>query len=470
MNIDNIIALPENEKENNMYISSGLFLFFFLILFNIRGLGQSNNYDPDHRYSVRELQVDFHFLQTKLEKIHPDLYMYTPKKELDLFFDSLYNTISSPLTEQEFYNIITLLNSKIKDGHTMFLPSEKARNYFNQNTGFFPFYIIILNRKLYVNMNCSPDTLIKEGAEIESINGISTQDVLEQLLKRQIRDGENQTYPTWILTNYFKDYYSFSFGHPRIYSIAYRNANAGLQTITINALSRDSIQVYRRAKYSGRMPATGEKQGITLDINGQAGTAILAIKSFDKSLLKSEYKQEFKSTLQAMFSRIRDNRIQHLILDIRNNQGGDFETGRFLLSWLIREPTEYLKNSAEYRMLAAFKNNYTGNLYVLINGGTFSNSGIVSSYLELAGRAVFIGEEAAGNKIVISGDPGDGILPNTKITVQLSSKKYIIRDAVNEGHGVIPAYYITPSVEDIINGKDPAKEFALDLISKDKKK
>ncbi|MES1217354.1 MAG: S41 family peptidase [Bacteroidota bacterium] len=440
--------------------------FLIVTLITIAGFSQSKDYDPEHHYSVKELQSDFNFLRTKLEKIHPALYMYTPKEEFNLFFDSLYNSITKPLTEQEFYNIITLLNSKIKDGHTMMLPSDAARNYFNQKARFFPFYIVIANEKLYVNMNCSPDTSIKEGAEIESINGVDAKDILGQLLKRQIRDGENKTYPEWILTTYFKDYYGFSFGHPNTFSISYKNPLSDLQTATINALPRDSVRFYRQEKYHARIPATGEKQGITLDINDQPGVATLTIKSFDKALLKSEYNQDFKTEIGRMFEQIRDNNVQNLILDMRNNQGGDFEPGRYLLSWLIQQPIDYLKNSNEFRTITPLKNNFTGKLYVLINGGSFSNTGIVSSYLELTGRAIFIGEEAAGNKVVLSGDPGDGVLPNTKIAVQLSSKKYIIRDAVNEGHGVIPAHYIIPSVEDIINGRDPVKEFVINLILK----
>jgi Peptidase family S41 len=449
-----------------MNLPARLFLLLITIAFALNGFCQGDNYDPDRLYSVEKLQTDFQFLRTRLEKRHPNLYLYTPKAKLDQFLDSLYKSITSPLTETAFYNRITLLYSKIRDGHTMLLPGEEATNYFNKNDKFFPFYIVILNGKLYVNMNCSADTSIKEGAEILSINGNATSDILNQLLTRQIRDGNNPTYPIWILTTYFKEYFGFSFGHPLTYLITYKMETTGPQTITMNALLKDSIRLYRQKKYAGRILLSKEKQGIVLELNNLTNIATLTIKSFDRQILKSEYKQDFESTVGKMFTQIQNEHVTHLILDIRDNQGGDFETGRLLLTYLLQKPIEYLENSVEHRTLVPIKNNYSGDLYVLINGGSFSNSGIVSSYLESTKRGIFIGEETGGNKNIISGEPIDLVLPNTKMMVQISTKKFVIRNGPDDGHGVVPAYSITPAIDNIIRGKDTVKEFVLSLITK----
>lgn len=446
-----------------------LYLFISAPILALTGFCQSNNYDPAHLYSVDELQTDFQFLRTNLEKTHPNLYLYTPKETLNLFFDSLYKSIENPLTALEFYNLITLVNPKVKDAHTMLLPGEKAGNYFTKNAKFFPFYLAILNNKLYVNMNCSADTSIKEGAEIVSINGIDTKEILQYLLTRQIRDGNNQTYPVWILTTYFKEYFSFSFGHPEAFSIIYKTKNTGTTTTTINALPKDSIQFYRQFKYSDRNSISSEKQGIILQLNKQLGIATLSIKSFDNDILKSVYKQNFDSTIQKMFSQIYDAHIRHLILDVRNNQGGDFEPGKFLLSYLLRHAIKYLPDSNEYEIIMPKKNSFKGSLYILINGGTFSSTGILCSYLESTKRGIFIGEETAGNKIIISGNPIDNVLPNTKIIAAISTTSYVIRNNYNAGHGVIPAYHTTSTIDNIITGKDITKDLAFSIISKNKK-
>ena len=108
---------------------------------------------------------------------------------------------------------------------------------------------------------------------------------------------------------------------------------------------------------------------------------------------------------------------------------------------------------------------YKGNLYILINGGSFSNSGIVSSLLAANNRGIFIGEETGGNRYIISGDAGNGTLPITRINCEISSKKYQIQQTdKNDGHGTIPSYYVTSNIDDFKKNNDKAKELAFGLI------
>lgn len=439
-------------------------LFFSLALsFALTSFCQNNNYNPDHLYTVKDLKTDFQFLRTTLEKAHPNLYLYTPKAEFNSFFDSLYKSIKNPLTQMEFYNLITLLNQKIQDGHTMFLPSEASTTYFNQHGKFFPFYVAILNNKLYVNMNCSADTSVTNGAELLSINGIETSDIIKQLLARQIRDGNNKTYPIWILTNYFKEYFGFSFGHPNSFSINFKIGGPQRQ-ITINALPKDSINYYRKAKYSNRIPLTNKEQGITLKIDSQLNIATLSIKSLNNEILKSVYGLDFNNSINKIFSEIDSAHIGNLILDVRNNQGGYFEPSKLLLSYLLRQPVNYLPGSKEAELISPRKKSFKGNVFILINGGSFSATAILCSCLELTNRGIFIGEETAGSKTVISGDPTEITLPNTKILCQISTTKYLIRNSNNNGHGVMPDHYKIATIDELISDKDPAMEFTLKLV------
>ncbi|HPG10566.1 MAG TPA: S41 family peptidase [Chitinophagaceae bacterium] len=437
-----------------------------IMAFSLTGICQKIIYNPNQLYSVNELQDDFKFLRTNLEKNHPNLHLYTSKEKLGFFLDSLYKCITRPLSEMDFYNLITLINSKLKDGHTMLLPSEEAGNYFNENARFFPFYIKILNNRLYVNMNCSTDTLISEGSEILNINKIPSKDILDYLLTRQIRDGNNQTYPIWIMTNYFKEYFSFSFGHPDKFHITFKSKEYENKTVTIDALSKDSIRFYRKLKYNERDSISSPKQGIIFETNKQSGIALLSIKSFDPDILNSVYHQSFDNTIKEIFDNLNKGNIQNLILDLRDNQGGDFETGKLLLSYLLLRPIKYLPKSNNKEIIIPKPNSYKGNLYVLINGGSFSSTAILCSYLEATKRGFFIGEETGGNKIIISGDPIDTILPNTKILFSVSTTGYVIRKNRNKGRGVIPNYYTNISIDNVITDSDIPKQIALDIILK----
>lgn len=422
---------------------------------------QNSQFDTTKLYHTDSLRADLRFLRNMLQKTHPNLYLYTSKDKMNAFFDSLGQNITGPRTLFSFYNLVTLLNDKIKDGHTMILPPEGVSAYFRTSCKFLPFYFIVASNRLFVRMNCSSDTLIKSGAEIISINGVPVSGIVSNLAKRQIRDGYSKTYPQWILSNYFKEYYSLHFGHPESFSIGYKNRDASFAKSTIAALSRDSINLLRNERYPDKKSKEG--QGITLAFDTIAHSAVLTIKSLDSELLKTVYNQEYVSALDSLFTVLHNYKPNRVILDMRDNQGGDFECGRRLLSFLLNQPLDYLAGSKEYKRIKPNPLHYGGRLLVLINGGTFSNAAIVSSYLQHERHALIIGEESAGNKTILSGDPIEITLPNTKIMVEISSTKYIIRKEHNNGHGIIPNHLIIPSVEDIIANRDIVKDYALKL-------
>ena len=112
-------------------------------------------------------------------------------------------------------------------------------------------------------------------------------------------------------------------------------------------------------------------------------------------------------------------------------------------------------------------NNFKGKLYVLVNGGSYSNSGIVSSCLQANNRATFIGQETGGNPNVIAGFIKDIKLPNTNIQVQIPTKQFVITDKTNNnGHGVLPTHFVEPKLKDILENNETELEYIIDLISK----
>jgi C-terminal processing protease CtpA/Prc len=252
------------------------------------------------------------------------------------------------------------------------------------------------------------------------------------------------------------------------YAPSYKKDSSTIQTTTLYALPKDSIRYYRKLKYADRISNSLEKKGIVLEVNNPLATAELTIKSFDKDLLQSEYQQEFDGTIKTVFQTIQTSRIHQLILDVRNNQGGDFEPCRKLLSYLISRPLAYLEHGEEFRMVQPDKNAFKGKLYILVDGGSFSSAGILCAYLDVIKRAVFIGEETGGNRTLISGNSAAFILPNTKIVAEIAQSRYRILNRPNDGQGLLPTYLINPSIADIISNKDPVKAFAIALISKTK--
>ena len=439
-----------------------IYTFLILEVMALSAFSQDTNYNPDKLYPPDQLKTDLHFLQSQLDTTHPDLYHYTTTKTIKAFFDSLDNAIVRPMSEQEFLSLIMLLNEKICDGHTMFLPSETAMTYNATNGRFFPFTVAFIKDRLYIIENCSTDSSIQRGTEIRSINGQNISAIMQQLQRRQIRDGHNQTYPQWILNHYFAAYYSYTFGQPASYSLQLIDAKGKIISKQIPALTKDSIRQIKQKRYAGLLSQTENKKGIFLEEQKLTSTAILTIKSFDADWLKEVHNQDFPLIIDSIFQQLSKQKVRNLVLDLRDNQGGDFETGRDLLSYLITSPSTYLIGSTESRTLQPKKNNFTGNLFVLINGGSFSNTAIVSACLERDRRAVFIGEESGGNKSMCFGEAEQFVLPHTSIQAYISTGVFPISRNASD-HGIVPLHVVRPSLSDLLTGKDTAKALALKL-------
>jgi hypothetical protein len=441
-----------------------LLLLTFLFQAQI-GRPQTMPYDPIQRYSAEALRADLHFVHNNLLKMHPGLYRYISRPSLDRFFDSVDHVIAGPMTAQEFYRLLALLDSRIRNGHTMFLPGDSAMAYFNRSGRLLPLGVFFENGKLTIAENYSADSTLHAGSEILSINGQSVSSIMEQLLARQVSDGYNRTYPIWILNHYFSAYYSFVFGQPTEFSLDLKSSTGEQYSMRLRPLTNDSIRYYRQIRYATQYPPDKKGQGIILKEEKGKNVAVLTIKSFDPDLLESIYRQDYKQAFDSVFMQISRHQIRTLILDLRDNQGGDFSPARVLLSFLVLHSSRFLLDGKEASIIQCRTNHFKGRLFVLMNGGSFSSTAIVCACLKRDQRALFIGEESGGNPHVISGDPVELVLPRTKIKAEISTTIYRITAGLNVGHGLMPDYQIHPTIAEILAGKDPAKALAMSLSS-----
>jgi hypothetical protein len=312
-------------------ISSFVALIFCLFIVQ-SAFGQIKSHAPDRVFAVDTLKADLQFVRRKLENVHPALYRYVTKGEMGVFFDSLARIIVRPMNEQEFISLLMLLNAKIRDGHTMFLPSDAATGYNYESAKFLPLSVVYIAGKLYIGENYSGDHKVCDGDEIVSINGQSTADIMIQLLSRQIRDGNNQAYPIWILDHYFAPYYAFTYGNPDQFAFEFRNAAGEVYRRDLPAQSKRLNRLAHSVKYTDTDAGGVEGQATNFEEEKEFKAAVLRIKTFDPGLLASYYRRGYKHSFDSLFSILKSDQIESLILDLRDNQGGDFEPARYLLS------------------------------------------------------------------------------------------------------------------------------------------
>lgn len=458
-------------------------LLLFQLLYANLCFGQATS------YSAAQVQEDIRYLHQQLKKYHPNLYVYASKAQLDSSVATLIKEADHHMNEQELYGHITRLSAIIKDGHTLFFPSANSLEYHNQQSLFFPFKVFYQSGKLYVELNCSLNEAIANGVEILSINGLPTEQVVQFCLDRMMRDGHNLNYPIWILNQYFTEYYSYFYGHPSKFLLELNTSEGENLNVAVAALPKAKIREIRSARFPNRVTARGLNQepgtGILLKMDTLRSIATLSIRDFDSDVLKTVYQQDFKKTIGAMFAQIKQAKIKNLIIDLRGNQGGNLKNGTFLLSQVLPEKfrvveqfnvvknpeatTEQdrniLKKGRGTQLNSPQAKPFLGSAYLLVNGGSFSNSGIVSSSFRHYQRGKIIGGETGGNKSVICGWEEAITLPHSKIEVYIPTRQFLIRERVtNDGHGVIPDFIIQPTIQELAKGRDEVLDFTLNLI------
>jgi hypothetical protein len=423
-----------------------------------------------------EMKQDIQLLRTKLEQHHPNLYLYIDKETLDYIFDVMEQW-DQPQSGSEFYAFLSSLSILIYDGHLIFLPSPDA---YNNASKVMPLQLQYVNDNLFVRNQYAQQPTIPSGSHIFIINNEAPGALANDLLRSLPSDGANWQYNTWILNQYFAAYYSFTRGHPDTFIIG-SSFDGKIRADTLSSMTWDSINYYKN-----QAPAAKPSKGISFTIEKETNFACLKIPDFHPNILRKKYNQHFTQEIKEAFAQLKKENMSSLILDLRDNQGGRLQYGQLLLSHLVDTSfamieSYYKRNGKEpgtikeisgpcLRTKRAHENVFKGQLYVLINGGTFSNSSIVASVLQRNTDAIFIGEESGGNRQIIGGFSKQIILPNSQIRVQLPRRRIVIdSSAPFAGEGVKPDHLVKPSIEELIQLKDPAMEVAVKLIAEQKR-
>jgi hypothetical protein len=154
-------------------------------------------------------------------------------------------------------------------------------------------------------------------------------------------------------------------------------------------------------------------------------------------------KEEMLSAFAArMFRFIDEHPVERLIIDIRENHGGNGSLNQSLLHGLIR----------------AKKLQAPGSLYVLTGRRTFSAAMMFALDLEQHTKAIFIGEPT-GSAPNHFGDSRKTVLPDSGLTLRVSSLYWQSSDPRDERDALAPHVYVEPS-----HGVDAALATALDYF------
>lgn len=334
------------------------------------GYGQTNN------FTKQQISEDLVFLRDQLLITHPNIFIYNSKSDFYQFFEKI--EIPEVITENEAYSIISTVSSLIRDGHTFFYPSTALMNSNNEGRCFIPFKVFWDGSNLFIRENYSNGHEIIIGKKIISINGENSQELIQFMLENMMRDGNNYNYPIWVLNNYFFEYYSYFRGCPTEFKLIVETSNGKKTEISAEGLSKSDLLNRIRANESNK------EKAIYVEFDLSNSIAILTITDWHNDMLRKYYKQRFKRAIITILEQVKSYKVENLIIDIRNNQGGEPKNSRLLLSHLLEEPFVLVEDYKKIKDGRLIKTNgpqmgfhkpnnnvFKGNLFVLINGGQF---------------------------------------------------------------------------------------------------
>jgi C-terminal processing protease CtpA/Prc len=104
---------------------------------------------------------------------------------------------------------------------------------------------------------------------------------------------------------------------------------------------------------------------------------------------------------------------------------------------------------------------FEGDIYVLINSGTYSSAVMFATTVKDYSIATLIGEESGG-LATSYGDIYSFTLPNTRLSVGVSHKRFVRPSGEDDGRGVIPDHVVEGDEND---DEDEVMDYTLNLIA-----
>jgi len=466
-------------------------------------------------YQPAQMQKSLAKFKHALETAHPALYTNKSPEEFNAFYQQLLTKVSEPLTAVAFHNIVLQLVAFIQDGHTTVFAKNKLSGYI-YGQKILPFHVNIQRSRIFITRNMS-GLAIADGSEIIAINGTLTNNILAVLMQYFSGDG---LCPSCMEYRFGSGYQSFYrvypliFGFSNQYSFEIRDyATKQIKTITVNGTNDADFRAAELVKYGNNLHIANIDEMFlqkAFDTTFTTKYAYLKITRFFKDDFE-EPASIYPDFYNSAFTKIKEKRITNLVIDLRGNGGGIGGNAAALLQYLTNKPFTPTKqitlpgNDAYYRDVtddslgldAYFKlqkrdgkyfvtnsdsitelkeyqpvKNYvfSGQVYVLIDGGTLSAAGMAAGLLKQYTNAIFIGAETGGysgmsdgiRQLTISGDSTD-----VAINIPLLHSTFSVNSYAGR-RGTVPDYYIINSIEDILTGRDAAMAFVISQVNKGK--
>jgi hypothetical protein len=382
---------------------------------------------PNLNLSPAEWRADLHFLATELPRRHANAFFLISRASFDSEVEALDRRIDTANSDEAFVGLQQIVKS-IGDGHTGMGTAPPDRRVM-------PIEFAKFGNDFRVSgVGGGLDEAL--GARLLKIGGIPISDVWQRVLT-MTSQGELMELRREVALVYLSRGYALH----------------GLRIIpdrnhAIYTLQNDSGYIFD-VNVQGLAPGESNK------IKSGYSTAALRFQNADqpfwceaideKHVVYCAWHgyQKLDEAGRAMFALIDQTQPRILVIDMRDNGGGDNTIGE----------AQIVKPIAARADL-----NSKGHLYILIGAETFSAAMNNAAQFQDETHAITVGE-TIGEKPNSYQEPRQFRLPNSHLVVRASTLFYTFRKTGE--NAVRPTKEIIPSWDDVKSGRDPVLDWVL---------
>lgn len=406
---------------------------------------------PTGRMSRQQAVFDINALVFNLYDIHPNLFATCKMQTFMQQVQDVKNNLPDSLTRLDLYRLAAPLVSMLGDGHTIM--TFPFNDIFTRDLRRLPILVEIDKNDATVSVRRTPDAALPEGARILAINNVKAEEMITRMLsyssgeKRFFRLSRiNGLFPALFELLYHADNYEISFMDGR------KQKSITLPAMTMAEMEQKILPPKEQKKHDPRP--------YFYEIPDGANYAVMTFNACDDP-------QRMSNLADSLVADLRRRNIRNLIIDVRQNGGGNSQVGDELLRRISPVPFQQFGNTyirvtpttlrfanrkgsagIVYHSTRALvqplpaEQRFPGKTILLVSHDTFSSGASFSWAFKYFGIGTVVGEETGGMNVSF----GEFIryrLPVSGLTTTVSYKRFWQYGAdENDIHGTLPDHNI----------------------------